>query len=1055
MDLQDIATINVLNIDKEESTISATDLITRKNINDNSFIVSDADEELLILISFTDVVNLKAINICALSPNSNEMSQPKTVHVYKTKHTNLDFEDIKLLKPDKTIKCKKNKLEKGQAINLQKTSKNIVKFKKVQCFAIYIDSNQNDTEITFINAISFDGEINDKYKNTTSDNSLKSKQKNKSHPASFSTKLREIIPQIPFDVEDVVIYQGQEARVIRICNENEIEIAYPISDDITRSNRNIVPHHQIQHSIIADMLEKDHNSFKESTSIKRLFAVIKYYSSLNMNNQREQAEFNEFMNSYYEFLDDYICLLLHYGDQLYDIQQHLIHDQQLGICDILKCVYTSRHFKPRIHRRNQANKTDAVTTFYKEMMDSLHFYFFHVYDCGLRTNEEENKENYNDDNESEDTYIDPLFASISRTIEARQHNTRSFHRFQKNNKFNISIQHNQNDFNTYRATVFGNAEKAETFRDEIFKRLKRTGATNIVIDKFKEIINSEEYDSEAIADDIMSINHGNIYKYISHRECIDSITKLIKAAQSSKTSFNVGYRFYYWKYYQNIKQNLNDQQEMVESTYDICDLFVNARYSCLKEEILRSGFITIDVYKNKILIKATRYSHTAHVKRITAADVEKILHYGIIEGTMLGLSNLISIILYTDYDLLQSHFTSTFRRVTTFEAISSVKARNSEYFWMSKILRETVEVFGQCNIGDWDGINEPKRNPENRINKLNGPFYTGMSMVMLMPQFNMTLCSPTSTSVHIEVAIKFCRREGIVIQLNNNNAAAGLLRGFDCSWMSRYADEDERLFFGGLYRIKNESVRIKKTKQNFEEFFTSLFYFDAMITGALGLGDIPILRTTSKIISLLMKWKLHKEKNENIAAYIYDSFECFCQNKQQISLNLMELANANRKMTKLIIHFSDNKDCPNCGDNLGRYTTKQKNGVVCNICKVHVETGVTFYACAKCGVIKCMDCGEKVAKNNNLFHKELLDIFENVSIFVINASGHSFSLLGLLSMIESSSLEQVVIKANRWKKINDSWINSLWSSTSSIQIQRKYHEKKFTVSMKHPSKCTD
>ncbi len=48
-------------------------------------------------------------------------------------------------------------LSKGQTTNLQKNAKNSIKFKKIKHLAIYIESNQNDTEKTYLNGIIFNG----------------------------------------------------------------------------------------------------------------------------------------------------------------------------------------------------------------------------------------------------------------------------------------------------------------------------------------------------------------------------------------------------------------------------------------------------------------------------------------------------------------------------------------------------------------------------------------------------------------------------------------------------------------------------------------------------------------------------------------------------------------------------------------------------------------------------------------------------------------------------------------------------------------------------------
>ena len=66
-----------------------------------------------------------------------------------------------------------------------------------------------------------------------------------------------------------------------------------------------------------------------------------------------------------------------------------------------------------------------------------------------------------------------------------------------------------------------------------------------------------------------------------------------------------------------------------------------------------------------------------------------------------------------------------------------------------------------------------------------------MSFEMVLPQFYIRLCGPTSTSCQIEVATKFATSKGMVIQLNNDHVN-NYVRGFDCSLISRFKEEDER-----------------------------------------------------------------------------------------------------------------------------------------------------------------------------------------------------------------------------------------------------------------------
>ncbi len=119
-------------------------------------------------------------------------------------------------------------------------------------------------------------------------------------------------------------------------------------------------------------------------------------------------------------------------------------------------------------------------------------------------------------------------------------------------------------------------------------------------------------------------------------------------------------------------------------------------------------------------------------------------------------------------------------------------------------MRETVEVYGQSN----------KRGN-------NGPFYSGLSVVLIIPQFCIRLNAPTSTTKQIEVSMRFEGSNGCIIQLNNNGSYVDkvYLNSFSCSFLSQYPEEAEYLYCGGAYRNKIESIRNLNTKQNCEEFF--------------------------------------------------------------------------------------------------------------------------------------------------------------------------------------------------------------------------------------------
>ena len=267
---------------------------------------------------------------------------------------------------------------------------------------------------------------------------------------------------------------------------------------------------------------------------------------------------------------------------------------------------------------------------------------------------------------------------------------------------------------------------------------------------------------------------------------------------ASASSFSVGLRFYYWEFYKDLKELPFEEQMIVgsmdnsndHSGYDICDLFIIGKYASFKEEIMAYKYLTLEQYQ-KCVFKVNQYINAKIVKAMKAPPVRDappyMKGYGISVGAPLLFSHLLSLVIYCDNSELCTDFSGSFRAIHRFETLGSIKQRNSEYYWFSKFLRETVECYGQCS---WE-----------EENKLLGPYYCGMSIVLNMPAFNIRLCAPTSTSVHIEVAMKFSTDQGMIIQFNNPEYTAQYryLRGFNVSWISKYSEEAERYVFNFVF----------------------------------------------------------------------------------------------------------------------------------------------------------------------------------------------------------------------------------------------------------------
>eukprot|EP01084_Bolivina_argentea_P054606 100136_1 len=645
-------------------------------------------------------------------------------------------------------------------------------------------------------------------------------------------------------------------------------------------------------------------------AINRIIHGLTYYNTLNIEKYTDdQNHLIEFCKRVYtELLNDYIHLMTEHSDSdnLQDINQSLVHNYNIS-CDMLDCALSLRHNRRRNASRTKVNKSvNAKYHFYVDIFDTLHYYLIHLYQAGLRIKQDEinhitTEYNQEEINENEDNYdcFDFEFFKL-KTLIKQKSKTSDLLENSGHNKFNITF-----------------AKQDSTFTSAMLELSIQQGTAKHLINKLNHFLQSEEYDTDSITDDIKDVPQdyyndktSNIAMLIDDEPILLSMQNFVANNNLSSSSFSIGLIFYYWPYYKKKSENKNSTAERSDFTnindhsgYDIKDLYVERKYESFKSEILESKYIKTSDYNELVMGKAKQYLVTDHVKRTTAADGDwmRFLHYDIEKDEPLGTKHLISIILYCDWTDLCTEFSSTFRANKSFETLPSIKARNQEYWWFSKTLRETVQFYGDNKAG---------RNYGNTWVNVTGPFFTGISVVMAIPEFNIRLCSPTSTSRQIAVATRFGGAAGMIIQVNNNGDAvsARYLRCFNCSWVSQYSEEEEWLFIGGDYHIRIESIRHIKTVKNFGAYIKPLFYFDAMISGSdPHASGCDISPKDIKMLFGLMNAELWSVENK-FPEYVLDTFHLFCLKKTQIILNLSFMDLYFGSIRELIMHGIERDD---------------------------------------------------------------------------------------------------------------------------------------------------
>eukprot|EP01084_Bolivina_argentea_P270582 460139_1 len=630
---------------------------------------------------------------------------------------------------------------------------------------------------------------------------------------------------------------------------------------------------------------------KNCSYLQRIITVLNYYSPAEV--QKDESKLILFCNEKYKrILDDYIHLVMEHNDDLQQI------NSTLEKCDINKCLSCSRHDIER-HDRKDDSKNDLIANFYVDIYDSIHYYLLHLFDVGLRSRMNLIKYGGVSDNE--------IFSELKNEINKKNKQFSSSSRFKNNDKFNIKLNDNNykiNDLKPHNDSSNNENATETTFIDTMVDYIKKHKIKSTITQKLKQFMVENGFDSDAMENDVEDEKLSNIAAHISDNNCIQLIKQYILNAKFSSAAFSIGIIFYYWNYYKHIseteaqkilsnKNNMNDH-----SGIEIRKLYVDQKYSSFKQEILEydSKFVTIKDFQENLMPKVEKYMDTIQAKKLRAADLDKHdLHYDIKPGTKLLKANVLSVKLYTDYTDLCTHFSSSFRQVHRSESLLSIKKRNQIYWWLSKILRETAQYYGDNKVSR---------------RKTYGPFFCGMSLVMVLSEFNIRLCSPVSTSKQKEVALRFAGESGILMTLNNNGDyySALYLRSFNCAWISQFKEEDERLFIGGDWRIRVQSITVISLVEieSFPEFFEVFYLFDCMINGSdtkkLEKNKVINIKSQYKnVISGLMDNNLGLETEKQFHKYVCDTFNVFLIKKTHIIVNLSYLNDYFQTLAELII----------------------------------------------------------------------------------------------------------------------------------------------------------
>ena len=279
------------------------------------------------------------------------------------------------------------------------------------------------------------------------------------------------------------------------------------------------------------------DSYQDCQAITRLSVAMKYYQDLEIVNDKQHVKLLEkFINNVYKnMLNDYIHLVNTHNHQIEDIYNEWVNDKGFNKRQLRDCIFTSRHHEVDRHSSDNRlqSQQEPTLTLYQQILDSAHFYIFHIFDSGLRVMR--NMPDTDKDNNEEqmgDEYYDSDFANMRKSLQRTNVDTERFERFGSNNnsKFTIKTEFDVNEEMV--EEIDDDNEFRETWMDLLYLHLEKNDINSKTMDNFRKFVLSEQFDTDSTMIDISDLmEHGNICQFADDLRCMKFLTDYINASK--------------------------------------------------------------------------------------------------------------------------------------------------------------------------------------------------------------------------------------------------------------------------------------------------------------------------------------------------------------------------------------------------------------------------------------------------------------------------------------------------------------------------------------------
>ena len=296
----------------------------------------------------------------------------------------------------------------------------------------------------------------------------------------------------------------------------------------------------------------------------------------------------------------------------------------------------------------------------------------------------------------------------------------------------------------------------------------------------------------------------------------------------------------------------------------------------------------------------------------------------------------------------------------------------------------------------------------------------------------------------------------MIITLNNDSGLNSvLLKLFDCSWISRYPDEDERLFINGSSPTRVASVRIMKTNKNYYDLFDGLYLFDAMLSGSLVNPFFVKKNARRKPMEMLDNLLM------SAGIMIPNKMNTFKQNNVTSFNELIESGYSESEAAKAImVSKGDDTSSDSYINSMFNAYVAQKKYISISIISANM---INYYTSEFCGFVSVIIEGSKILQHKridliggqissrvNLLASSIFTLLPNAKFITIETGCgfdeevFAFNIFYFLENISIASKWRRIMIQRTNSQVMADWIAALWKS-SSTNIINAYKKKNLII----------